>query len=128
MSRLDERLAVSLRQIEAADFILAAGVDPLGEAPMLALALRQAGQKGAPIALLDPRPVSLPCEFQHLAVAPGELDTALGTLVKGALSADQVAGLPESRPPILRRPGQPISRRPGPGIAPSGPDRSLAKE
>jgi NADH-quinone oxidoreductase subunit G len=95
VSRLDERLAVSLRQIESADFILAAGVDPVNEAPMLALALRQAGRQGATIAILDPRPVSLPCEFQHLAVAPGDLDTALGTLVKGALSADQVEGLPQ---------------------------------
>ena len=95
VSRLDERLAVSLRQIEAADFILAAGVDPVNEAPMLALALRQAARQKATLALLDPRPVSLPCEFHHLAVTPGELDTALGVLVKNALSADQVAGLPE---------------------------------
>ncbi|MHB9073604.1 MAG: NADH-quinone oxidoreductase subunit NuoG [Desulfobaccales bacterium] len=95
VSRLDERLAVSLRQIESADFILAAGVDPLGEAPMLALALRQAKRQGATLAILDPRPVTLPCEFQHLAVSPGELDAALGALVKSALLADQVAGLPQ---------------------------------
>ncbi|MFA4903733.1 MAG: NADH-quinone oxidoreductase subunit NuoG [Desulfobaccales bacterium] len=95
VGRLDERLAVSLRQIEAADFILVAGVDPINEAPMLALALRQAQRQGATLAILDPRPVTLPCEFQHLAVAPGELDTALGALVKNALSSDQVAALPE---------------------------------
>jgi NADH-quinone oxidoreductase subunit G len=94
VGRLDERLAVSMRQIETTDFILAAGVDPVNEAPMLALALRQALRQGATLAVLDPRPISLPCEFQHLAVSPGELDTALGALVKSALSADQVAGLP----------------------------------
>jgi NADH-quinone oxidoreductase subunit G len=94
VGRLDERLAVSMRQIEAADFILAAGVDPVNEAPMLALALRQAQRQGATLAILDPRPVSLPCEFQHLAVSPGELDIALSALVKSALSADQVAALP----------------------------------
>jgi NADH-quinone oxidoreductase subunit G len=95
VGRLDERLAVSMRQIEAADFILAVGVDPLNEAPMLALALRQAGRQGATIVVLDPRPVSLPCAFQHLVVAPGGLNAAFGALVKGALSADQVGGLPE---------------------------------
>ena len=95
VSRLDERLAVSLRQIESADFILAAGVDPVNEAPMLALALRQAQRQGATIALLDPRPVSLPCDVQPLAIPPGELDAALGAIVKGALSTDQIAGLPQ---------------------------------
>ncbi len=95
VGRLDGRLAVSMRQIEAADFILAVGADPVNEAPMLALALRQAQRRQATVAVLDPRPVSLPCEFQHLAVPPGELNAALGALVKSALSADQVAGLPE---------------------------------
>jgi NADH-quinone oxidoreductase subunit G len=95
VGRLDERLVVSLRQIEAADFILAVGADPVNEAPMLALALRQAQRRGAKIVVLDPRPVSLPCEFDLLAVAPGEINAALGALVKGVLSADQLAGLKE---------------------------------
>ena len=46
VNRLDERLAVSMRQVEDADFILALGVDPVNEAPMLALAMRQAQRKG----------------------------------------------------------------------------------
>jgi NADH-quinone oxidoreductase subunit G len=96
VGRLDERLAVSLRRIEAADFILAAGADPVNEAPMLALALRQARRQGALVAVLDPRPVSLPGEFQHLAVAPGDIDSTLAALVKSALPGDQVAGLTES--------------------------------
>ena len=68
VSHLDTRVAVSLRQIEAADFILAVGVDPINEAPMLALAMRQAHRKEAPVVVVDPRPVSLPFDFEHLAV------------------------------------------------------------
>jgi len=122
VSRLDERLAVSLRQIETADFILAAGVDPLGEAPMLALALRQAQRQGATLALLDPRPVTLPCEFQHLAVAPGELDIVLGALVKSALPSDQAAALPEPAHTFYdalpgQYPGDPVLAEPLPALA-----------
>ena len=95
VDRLDARLAVSLRELEAADFILLVGADPVNEAPMLALALRQAQRRGATVAVLDPRPVFLPFEFEHLAVSPGQLDAAQGALAKGALSAEQVAGLQE---------------------------------
>ncbi len=95
VDRLDERLAVSLRELEAADFILLVGADPVNEAPMLALALRQAQRRGAKVAVLDPRPVFLPFEFEHLPVPPGQLDAALGALVKGALSAEAAAGLIE---------------------------------
>ncbi len=66
-----------MREIEAADFILVVGADPVNEAPMLALALRQAWLKGGAVAVLDPRPVFLPFEFEHLPLAPGDLDAAL---------------------------------------------------
>jgi NADH-quinone oxidoreductase subunit G len=56
VKRLDETLACSMREIEHADAVLAIGVDPLQEAPMLALAMRQAFCKGAPVVVLDPRP------------------------------------------------------------------------
>jgi NADH-quinone oxidoreductase subunit G len=93
--RLDQRLAVSLRDMEAADFIVLAGADPVNEAPMLALALRQAQRQGAIVAVIDPRPVFLPFEFEHLPTHPGQLDAALGALVKGALSPEAAAGLLE---------------------------------
>ena len=93
VDRLDERLAVSLRELEAADFIVLVGADPVNEAPMLALALRQAQRRGAKVVVLDPRPVFLPFEFEPLPVPPGQLDAALGALVKGALSAEAAAGL-----------------------------------
>ncbi len=59
VSRLEAGLAVSLRELEAADFILVAGADPVNEAPMLALALRQAWRRGGQVVVLDPRPVAL---------------------------------------------------------------------
>ncbi len=93
VGRLDEGLAVSMGELSGADFILLVGADPVNEAPMLALALRQAWRQGAKVMVLDPRPVFLPFEFEPLAVPPGQLDTALGALVKGALSPEAAAGL-----------------------------------
>ncbi len=55
----------SLKQLRGSDLILVVGVDPLAEAPVLALALRQAARSGARIVVLDPRPVELPCDFEH---------------------------------------------------------------
>jgi NADH-quinone oxidoreductase subunit G len=63
VSRLDMQSALSMREIEDVDFILALGVDAINEAPMLALAMRQAVRNGALAVVADPRPVSLPFEF-----------------------------------------------------------------
>jgi NADH-quinone oxidoreductase subunit G len=95
VGRLDEGLAVSLGELGRADFILIVGADPVNEAPVLALALRQAWRQGARVAVLDPRPVFLSFEFEPLAVSPGQLGTALGALAKGALSPEAAAGLTE---------------------------------
>jgi NADH-quinone oxidoreductase subunit G len=85
VSRLDKRLAISMREIERADFILAVGIDPVNEAPMLALAMRQAFQNNSVIAVMDPRPIFLPFEFEHLPVTPADLDLFLNVLVKGTV-------------------------------------------
>ena len=66
-----------MRDIEQADFVLVAAADPLNEAPMLALALRQAARQGARVVVLDPRPVWLPLEFQHLPLSLDEIDINL---------------------------------------------------
>ncbi len=58
---------------------------PLNEAPMLALALRQAWRKEGKVVVLDPRPVSLPFEFEHLPVAPGQIDAAMSVVAAAAL-------------------------------------------
>ena len=84
-SRLESGLAVSLRELESADFILVIGADPVNEAPMLALAMRQAQRRGGKIAVIDPRPVSLPFEFHHLNVTPNEVNLCASLLVKTAV-------------------------------------------
>lgn len=115
VDRLDQRLAVSRRGLEGADFIVLVGADPVNEAPMLALALRQAQRRGAKVTVLDPRPVFLPCEFEPLPVPPGHLDAALAALVQGALSAEAAAGLIE---PARRFYGALPGRYPGdPAVA-----------
>lgn len=87
----------SLGDIEAADTIVVLGADPLGEGPMLALALRQARRRGARIITIDPRPVRLPCEHEHLAVHPADLATAVKHLVVGALEPSREIGLNAER-------------------------------
>jgi NADH-quinone oxidoreductase subunit G len=86
IKRLDRSLAISIQEIGKADFILVLGADPVNEAPMLALAMRQAYRRGASVAVIDPRPISLPFEFIHLPVAPQEIDLMLSTLIRGAVS------------------------------------------
>jgi NADH-quinone oxidoreductase subunit G len=96
VTRLEPELAVSLREVERADCILVIGADPVNEAPMLALALRQAERNGATIGVLDPRPVSLPLDFIHLPVAAAELGFFSGLLIKAALDQTAAAALGDS--------------------------------
>lgn len=93
ISRLEPELVVSLRQVEAADFILVFGADPINEAPMLALAMRQARRDGAEIAVLDPRPISLPFRFTHLPVVLDDLNLYASALIKTAVGRDAVKEL-----------------------------------
>ncbi|MFO7811802.1 MAG: NADH-quinone oxidoreductase subunit NuoG [Pelovirga sp.] len=73
---LSERLA-SLQDIRSSDLVLVCGVDPLAEAPLLALALRQAVRKGGRVVVYDPRPVELPCDADRVAIAPLALQELL---------------------------------------------------
>jgi NADH-quinone oxidoreductase subunit G len=95
-SRLESGLAVSLRELESADFILVIGADPINEAPMLALAMRQAQRRGGKIAVIDPRPVSLPFEFHHLNVTPNEVNLCASLLVKAAVDLGAATDLEQS--------------------------------
>ena len=90
VSRLDGRVAVSLREIERSDFILIIGADPEQEAPLLSLSLRQAFRKGAAIFVMDPRPVFLPLTFEHLSATPDDLDRCLAVLIQGAVNRSVV--------------------------------------
>ncbi|MEJ2691121.1 MAG: NADH-quinone oxidoreductase subunit NuoG [Deltaproteobacteria bacterium] len=78
---LDRQLAAGLPDIQEADCLIAIGIDPLAEAPMLALAMRQAWRGGALVGVLDPRPVHLPFAFDHLPTASGELGMSLAQLL-----------------------------------------------
>ena len=91
VSRLEPGLAVSLRDLEGADCIVAVGADPINEAPMLALAMRQAWRNGAKIVVLDPRPIFLPFNFTHLPVRPDEINLHLGALIKAAVDPEVIA-------------------------------------
>lgn len=73
---LADRL-VSLEKVRQSDLVVVLGVDPLAEAPMLAVALRQAVRNNGRVLVYDPRPVELPCEFEHQAVAPLQLRALL---------------------------------------------------
>ena len=72
--------ARSLTRIEQADAVVCLGVSSLYDAPLLALALRQASRNGAPVFVADPRPVDLPLPVVHLPVPPERLP-ALATLL-----------------------------------------------
>jgi NADH-quinone oxidoreductase subunit G len=52
---------------------------------MLALAMRQARRNNATVAVMDPRPVSLPFAFEHLPAKLDELNDYLGAVVKAAI-------------------------------------------
>jgi NADH-quinone oxidoreductase subunit G len=93
ISGLDKRFAISMREVEKADFILTVGADPLNEAPMLTLAMRQAFRNGAKVVVIDPRPIFLPFEFDHLPVTPSQIDLVMSLLVKGAISRSDAEAL-----------------------------------
>ncbi len=90
VSSLSPDLAISLAQIESADRILVIGADPVNEAPVLALSLRQAARKKAKILVIDPRPVALPFECAHVNLRRADLSGFLGRLSE-AMNADSQA-------------------------------------
>jgi len=83
--RLEPDLMVSLHEIESADFVVVVGADAINEAPMLALAMRQARRNNATVAVIDPRPVFLPFEFEHLPAKLDEIAGFFGALIKAAI-------------------------------------------
>ncbi|UCD81372.1 MAG: NADH-quinone oxidoreductase subunit NuoG [Desulfobacterales bacterium] len=96
IARLESDLVVSLREVEKADFILCVGADPINEAPMLALAMRQAQRNCAKIVVMDPRPVSLPLDFQHLSAAPQDLCGLVGYFIKATVDPGTAASYGEN--------------------------------
>jgi len=91
-ARLERGLTLPLGAVAEADAVLVAGADPLNEAPLLALALRQAQRRGADVTVVDPRPVKLPCDFRHLPAAPADLPRRLAAVLQGAVAAADLEG------------------------------------
>ncbi len=83
-------LAVSLGAVSVADFVLIIGADPVNEAPMLTLSIRQARQQGAGVAVIDPRPVEMPLDFEHLAVPPDGLAAVVQHMIQAACEVGDV--------------------------------------
>jgi len=81
---LNKELHVSQAGLETSDCILVIGAAPLSEAPMMALALRQAARKGAAVAVIDPRPVQLPLPFVHVPARRHDMEPALGAILNKA--------------------------------------------
>jgi NADH-quinone oxidoreductase subunit G len=96
VTRLEDELAVSLQEVKKADVILCVGADPINEAPMLSVAMRQAQRNGAKIVVMDPRPVTLPFDFQHLPVAAQDLCGVVGLFIKATVDGQEVASLGET--------------------------------
>jgi len=132
---LDEDITRSAEELEQADFLLLLGLDPVNEAPSLVLSLRQAVRNGAEVAVVDPRPVSLPFAFEHLPVPARNVESVLGALLRhgfeppegahdGELSAFRRA-LPESVPDCslerLKQLGQRLAGSKNPVLL-TGPD------
>ncbi|RJQ84028.1 MAG: hypothetical protein C4519_05605, partial [Desulfobacteraceae bacterium] len=111
-------LHVSMRAVESADALLLVGCDPIQEAPMLAMALRQAQRQGAAVICIDPRPVDLPLEFRHIPVSIDQTAVWLSELTRRITVPDGgPAGVPghaEESADLLMETAQTLvrSRRP----------------
>lgn len=112
VARLDEGIAASMGRVEEADFIMALGVDPVNEAPMLALAMRQARRKDAVVVVADPRPVFLPFDFCHVPVVPRAFDSFAGALVREAVRGK----IPEQLPARAKGFYESLPAKPGKGL------------
>jgi NADH-quinone oxidoreductase subunit G len=79
---LRPELAVSLAADTEAHDVLVVGADPLNEAPMLALSLRQVQRYGGHVTVIDPRSVRLPFDFDHWAVHPSAIGAVVQALIQ----------------------------------------------
>ena len=97
---LSDHLA-SLRQVRKSDLVVVFGADPLAEAPMLALALRQVVRAGGRVVVLDPRPVELPCEFEHHPLTQEKILCLLAGNCEKELFTRLLQDLMAARRPVL---------------------------
>lgn len=91
----------SLDAIETADAVLCLGVSPLYDAPMLALALRQATRAEGAVIVADARPTDLPLPHTQLPVLPASLPDVLAVVAGTAEAAAARKRLPPALQPAL---------------------------
>ncbi len=70
-SLLNKNNAISMREVEGANLVIVVGANLLEEAPMMALAIRQAFRKGAKILVIDKKKPHMPFPFDFIE-APNE--------------------------------------------------------
>lgn len=108
---LGKDLHVSMEGISGSDCILVVGAAPLSEAPMLALAIRQAARSGAAVAVIDPRPVEMPLDFLHIPARRHHMEAVLGAILRRAFpeptpeDADFLNALSQDMPESAATPG-----------------------
>jgi NADH-quinone oxidoreductase subunit G len=90
VEHVSEDLAVSLGAISVAHAVVVIGGDPLSEAPMLTLSLRQAQQAGGHVTVIDPRPVEMPLAFDHWPLHGASVAETLRSLTR-SVEADRSA-------------------------------------
>jgi NADH-quinone oxidoreductase subunit G len=90
---LQPQLAVSMTGLAAAPDVLVLGADPINEAPMLALALRQVQRRGGRVTVVDPRGIKLPFACDQLTVAPQEMAAVVQALIR-QIDSDLAETLP----------------------------------
>jgi NADH-quinone oxidoreductase subunit G len=82
VNRLKTGNPISLQDVAAADTVLVIGADPLNEAPMLALSLRQVARKNGRVTTIDPRGIELPLTHEHWTLDLPQLQNALERLIR----------------------------------------------
>ncbi|CAB5128817.1 hypothetical protein D3OALGB2SA_3474 [Olavius algarvensis associated proteobacterium Delta 3] len=107
--RLKADMAISLKELESADGVLVIAADPVNDAPMLEMALRQAWRNDAWVAVFDPRPVSLSFPAEHVAAGPQDLQGYLEH-VMAVFMGDRRDTTPDGIDPKTRKQLESIAR------------------
>lgn len=81
---MQEDIRASLDDISRADVVLAVGIDPVNEAPMSTLAMRQAQRNGASVIVINPKQVELPFDYDHVAVPIEDIGRFMAELIRNA--------------------------------------------
>ena len=106
---LSPESAISLAGLSEASDVLAIGVDPVNEAPMLALALRQVLRSGGRVSVIDPRGIQLPFEFDHWAVHPSRMPAVLRAMLEKIDTSSE--GSPPATGPVENIPVRELAHR-----------------